>query len=209
GRIKANGDMRKAYSTPVFFKKNGHTVMIATGAKASYAYNPENGKELWQVRFKGFSAASRPAVSKTVAVINSGYPRPEVLAVSLDAEGLIADDAVKWRRSASCPKRCSPLLIDGRLYLLDDKGIIACLDAETGAQIWRDRVRGQFSASPLYAHGRIYCFDERGTTTVLEPGEVYKVLATNKLDDGFMASPAVAGNDFILRTKGALYRISK
>ena len=70
-------------------------------------------------------------------------------------------------------------------------------------------IGGTFSASPIYAAGRIYLFNEDGKTTVLEAGREFKVLAENQLDDGFMASPAVAGNALILRTSKDIYRIEQ
>jgi hypothetical protein len=53
----------------------------------------------------------------------------------------------------------------------------------------------------------LYFFNQQGKTTVLKPGRSFEVLATNSLEDGFMASPAVAGKALILRTKTNLYRI--
>jgi outer membrane protein assembly factor BamB len=59
----------------------------------------------------------------------------------------------------------------------------------------------------VYGDGRLYFFSEQGTTTVLKPGRAFEVLATNTLAGGFMASPAVAGKAFFLRTRTHLYRI--
>jgi outer membrane protein assembly factor BamB len=73
--------------------------------------------------------------------------------------------------------------------------------------VWTERVGGKFAASPIYADGRLYFFDQKGTTTVLKPGRTLEVLATNALENGFMASPAVDGKAFILRTKTHLYRV--
>ncbi|HYT61422.1 MAG TPA: PQQ-binding-like beta-propeller repeat protein, partial [Haliangiales bacterium] len=76
-------------------------------------------------------------------------------------------------------------------------------------EVWRERVGGNHSASPVSAEGRLYFFSEEGQTTVIDAGREFKVLAENKLDDGFMASPAVAGKAFFLRTKTHLYRIER
>ena len=72
---------------------------------------------------------------------------------------------------------------------------------------WTERIGGKYAASPIYADGRIYLFDQQGTTTVIKPGRTLEVLATNTLAGGFMASPAVAGKAFFLRTKTHLHRI--
>jgi outer membrane protein assembly factor BamB len=93
--------------------------------------------------------------------------------------------------------------------MVDDGGIVSCLDAKTGQEFWRERVQGNYSASPLLANDRLYIFSEQGKATVLQAGKEYKPLATNMLSDGFMATPAIAGNAIFLRTKTALYRVEQ
>ena len=88
-------------------------------------------------------------------------------------------------------------------------GVASCVEAKTGAEVWRERIGGDCSASPVYADGRIYFFNEVGKATVVEAGRQFKVLAENKLEDGFMASPAIAGKALYLRTKTHLYRIEE
>jgi outer membrane protein assembly factor BamB len=102
------------------------------------------------------------------------------------------------------------LLVGNLLYMVGDKGgIVTCLEARTGKEIWSERIGGNYSASPIYADGRLYFCSEEGKTIVLAPGRTFKRLAENKLDEGFMASPAVVGKAFFLRTKTHLYRIGK
>ena len=79
----------------------------------------------------------------------------------------------------------------------------------TSDEIWSERLTGHFSASPLYAGGRLYFFSEDGPAYVAKADKTWQLLATNTLEDGLMASPAVAGNALILRTKTHLYRIEK
>jgi outer membrane protein assembly factor BamB len=114
-----------------------------------------------------------------------------------------------WKLNRNVPNKPSPVLVEDLLFLIDDGGIATCLEAKTGEQIWNDRVGGNYSASPVYAEGRIYFFSEEGKTAVLEAGRQFKILAENKLEDGFMASPAIAGKAFFLRTRTHLYRIEK
>ena len=93
--------------------------------------------------------------------------------------------------------------------MVNEGGVVSCLDAETGRPMWQQRLGGQFSASPVYASGRIYLCSEEGKTHVMAPGLVAKVLGVNELDDGFMASPAVSDRALFLRTKTHLYRIQQ
>jgi hypothetical protein len=93
--------------------------------------------------------------------------------------------------------------------MVEDAGIASCVDAKSGEPVWTERIGGEFSASALYSGGHIYFFDQEGTTTVLRPARQFEQAASNKLDDGSMASPAVAGNALILRTRSHLYRIEE
>jgi outer membrane protein assembly factor BamB len=91
--------------------------------------------------------------------------------------------------------------------MIEDGGFASCIEAKTGAVVWQERVGGEYSASPVDAEGRIYFFSQAGKTTVIDASRQFKVLAENTLDDGFMASPAIAGKALFLRTRTNLYRI--
>jgi len=91
--------------------------------------------------------------------------------------------------------------------MVNDAGIASCIEARTGKAVWRERIGGSFSASPILAAGRVYFLSQEGKATVVEAGRSFKVLAESQLDDGFMASPAVAGKALFLRTRSHLYRI--
>jgi hypothetical protein len=99
---------------------------------------------------------------------------------------------------------------DGRyIFILNDRGIVWCRDAKTGAEIWGgQRVRpGTYSASPVIAGGKVYVVSEDGVTTVLEAGPEFKVLAENDLADYTLSSPAVSDGQIFLRTTKHLYCI--
>ncbi|HAB13342.1 MAG TPA: quinonprotein alcohol dehydrogenase, partial [Planctomycetaceae bacterium] len=89
----------------------------------------------------------------------------------------------------------------------DKGGVVCCLDAGNGKQLWRHRLGGNFSASPIVAGDRVYFFDRKGTTTVMQRGRQAKVLGVNRLADGLMASPTVVGDSLYLRTRSGLYRV--
>ena len=108
------------------------------------------------------------------------------------------------------PPRCSPLLVEDLLYLINRQGITSCIDAKTGEVVWKQRLTGMYSASPIYANGLIYCFNEESTCTVIKPGRILEVVTTNKLaEDVLMATPAVADSSLFIRTEKHLYRIGR
>jgi outer membrane protein assembly factor BamB len=141
--------------------------------------------------------------------ICTSFMQSQLLAVRYDGKGDVTDSHIVWRSDRQIPKMPSPLLVGDELYVVSDNGITTCFDAHTGDQLWRERLGGNYSASPIYADGRIYFFSREGDTTVIRPGKKFELLAANHLDGRFMASAAVAGKAFILRTDKHLYRVAK
>src|SRR5207302_1528967 len=123
--------------------------------------------------------------------------------------GDVTQTHVAWKVKKNVPTRTSPVLANDLLFMVDDAGIVSCLDAKSGDVIWAERItsRTSYSAAPIWGAGRIYFFSEDGRTTVIAAAREFKVLATNQLGDGFMASPAVLNNSLILRSTTHLYRI--
>lgn len=201
--------MRKAYSTPLVIDAAGKTQVVIPGAEYVYAYEPDTGKELWRVHYPGFSNVPRPVYAHGLVYVATGFGKPEIWAIRPDGSGEVTDTHVVWKYSKQAPAKPSPVVVGGRFYMVSDGGIATCLDAKTGHQVWQERVPGEYSASPLAAAGRIYLFSMDGPATVLSDGADFKVEATNKLEEGFMASPAVIDDALILRTKNALYRIEE
>jgi outer membrane protein assembly factor BamB len=202
-------DYRLAFGTPLIVDVVSGPQLITTGSKSAWSYDPQTGKEIWQVRYAGWSNSSRTITYKDKVFINTGFDDPQLWAVKLDGQGDITDSHVLWKCEKDVPKIPSSLVIDGLIYMISDKGALTCLDSESGKVVWRERIGGTYVASPIYANGGIYFSDHKGKTTVIKRGRTFKVLAENQLDDGFMASPAVTGNSLILRTKTHLYRIEK
>ena len=207
GPMARDGDLRKAHSTPLIVNTGGKMQMLSAGAKAAYGYDPRTGRELWRVQYPDWSVAPRPLFDHGLAFIVTGLTKRELWAVKTDGQGDVTDTAVVWKLKTHVGKYASPLLVDGLIYMAAEESFVTCLDAATGQIVWTERIGGKYAASPVFADGRIYLFDQEGTTTVLKPGRALEVLATNTLANGFMASPAVAGKAFFLRTKTHLYRI--
>ncbi len=201
-----DGDQKKAYGTPTVIDFEGRKQLIAPAAIATEALDPVTGKLLWTVKHGGMNASARPIFGHGLVFITNGMGR--MVSVSpVPTADATAD--VAWESGKGVPKKSSPLLIGDLLFLISDEGVATCVEARTGEQVWSKRLGGEFAASPLYADGRIYCFSREGEITVIAPERELKILARNKLEAGFMASPAVAGNSLILRTTQHLYRIAE
>ncbi|MDP6738607.1 MAG: PQQ-binding-like beta-propeller repeat protein [Planctomycetota bacterium] len=203
-------DLRKAYATPIVIQVKGEAQLVSSGAQVTYGLDPASGRELWRVKHSGFSMSSRPMSFEGAVLLNTGFMRPELWSVQLEPsakDGGQVEVRVNWKAARGMPTMASPVLVGGELYTVSDGGVASCLDARTGAEVWRERIGGEYSASLLYANGRVYYFDREGTSTVILPGRTFQKVAQNFLDDGCMASAAVLGGALILRTRSHLYRL--
>jgi outer membrane protein assembly factor BamB len=210
GQIKSRGDFRKAFSTPLIVTVGGRPVLVSQGSMATYGYDPLTGKELWRVVDRSsFSASNRPVAGHGLVFYTTGWNTGSVMAVRPDGAGDVSATHLVWHSSRGAPQKPSLLLAGDLLFMVNDAGIVTCLDPKSGTEVWHARVRDTYSASPITAEGRIYFFSEEGRTTVIEAGREFKVLAESTLDDGFMASPAVDGRAFYVRTRTALYRVEQ
>jgi outer membrane protein assembly factor BamB len=207
GEMARDGDLRKAHSTPLLVQSAGKPQLLSGGAKAAYGYDPRTGRELWRVQYPDWSTAPRPVYADGLAFFVTGLAKKEMWAVKTDGAGDITDTGVVWKLRTHVGRYASPLLVDGLIYMAAEESFISCFEAATGNVVWTERVGGKFAASPVYADNRLYFFSQEGKTTVLKPGRTFEVLATNELEDGFMASPAVSGRAFYLRTRTHLYRV--
>jgi outer membrane protein assembly factor BamB len=210
GKPEADGDWRKAYATPHIYLEKGQPVMLSSGAKAHYAYDPRTGREIWRFEDRGcHSAGSRPIVASGLVFINTGFGKSAILALRLGGHGLLTEKQLAWKATKGQPNKPGLIVTDGLVFAMKDDGVAYCFDAATGAPQWSERIGGNYSASPLLADGRIYVASEEGKVTTIAPARTFQKFAEGKFDDGFMASPAVAGKAMYWRSKTALYRVEK
>jgi outer membrane protein assembly factor BamB len=202
-----NGDFKKAYCTPLVVETDGKRQLISPASKAVVALDPDTGKELWKVRYKEFSATARPVYGHGLVFVNTGFGKAEMWAIRPGGKGDVTDTHVAWRVTRSIGSKPSPVLLGDYLYQVHDSGVATCLDAKTGGDVWTKRLPGQYSSSLLASKDKVYFFNQQGQTTVIRGGEKFEPLATNTLDAGCMASPAVAGKALFVRTGTHVYRI--
>ncbi len=205
-----NGDLHKAFSTPLWVNVDGRDQIIIPGAQWVVAYDPRDGYEIWRVRHgTGFSNVPRPVAGHGMTYICTGYMAPQIWAIDLSGRGDVTQTHVKFKVPKQVPTMPSPILVDDQLYFISDQGVATSVNALTGEAIWTKRIAGNFSASPLFADGRLYFSSREGNTTVIKPGREYDEVAVNSLDGQLMASPAVLDDSLLLRSQSHLYRIGK
>lgn len=209
GKPKGDGDWRKGFSTPLLIEVAGKEQLVSPGAKAAFAYDPSTGEEIWTVRRGNHSSASRTVYGHGLVFLNTGFARPDLLAIDPRGKGDVTETHVRWKLSRGVPKKPSPLLIGEHLYLVNDAGIASCVAAKSGKVAWRHRFDASFSASTIYADGRVLAASQDGDVVMFEATPKRFVSAGSaRFKSGFMASPVAVGKSLLLRSKTHLYRIT-
>ena len=205
-----DGDLKKGYATPAVIDVGGSPQLISVAARAAHALDPATGREIWKVRLpQSHSPACRPFYADGLVYFTAGHGRAMLLAVRPDGKGDVTDTHVAWQATSGVGSKPSPLLVDGLIYCITDKvGALTVLDAKTGAEVYKQRVGGNYSASPVYAGGAIHLQAEDGTAVLVKPGRAYEELGRGKLEGSeFMATPAIADEAIFIRSIDALYRV--
>ncbi|MBN9520175.1 PQQ-binding-like beta-propeller repeat protein [bacterium] len=196
-----------SFCTPLVVPVKGKDQVVSVGSDVVMGLEPDTGKEVWRVKFSGYSVVPRPVHGNGMLYFSTGYDSPVLYAVKTDGVGDVTATHVAWKAKKGAPRNASPLLVGDALYCVSDSGLLTCYDAGTGAERWNENLGGAYSASPVYAGGRVYLLSEDGTGTVFKPGAEYEELAKNRLDEKALASYAVDGNALFVRTAKAVYRV--
>lgn len=197
-----------AFATSTLIQVDGKDMLISPAADCVMAIDPVNGKELWRVRYEGYSVIPKPNFANGLIYLSTCYDSPKVLAVKPNGRGDLTDSNIVWEVEKGAPNTPSMIVTRNWLFMVSDAGIVTCLDAMKGKQIWQKRVGGNFSASPFLAEGRIYFLDEKGMMTVIGATDKYTEVAKNDLADHTLASAAVIDGAIFIRGESHLYKIS-
>ena len=211
---KQTRDERTSWATPFVIEQDGKAQVIASASGKVRSYDLATGKVLWECAGLGSNVIPTPVTGNGLLFAMSGHQRPALLAIRLGRTGDLTDtDAIAWKLERGTPYVPSPLLVGEKLYFFSgNNATLSCFDAGSGkALIDGERLQGPsgFYASPVSASGRIYLAGRNGTSLVLKASEKVEVLATNKLDEKFDASPAIAGKELFLRGHEYLYCLAE
>jgi outer membrane protein assembly factor BamB len=200
---------RKAFITPIIVNVDGKDMLISNGAEVCIAYNPTTGEEIWRIPYTSDTTISMPMFSNGLVIFTTGLMEPiKLMGVKPSGKGDITNTNVVWTFSTKdIPAINSPVIKDGLLYMIHERGVLTCLEAETGKVVYTNKLKGEFYSSPICADGKIYFFSKKGTIYVLQEGREFKLLAENHLDGEYMATLAVSGKSLLVRSNKALYRI--
>jgi outer membrane protein assembly factor BamB len=210
---------RQSYASPCLWRNGQDAYLVVHGCDYTTAHRLKDGQELWRLsdlnpkgRYnKTLRFVASPATAPDLIVVPTAKNGP-VVGVRPDVRGAITagGPGELWRRPKNTPDVPSPLIHDGLVYLCGERGLLLCLDAKTGKELYSQQLhRARYRASPVLADGKLYLTARDGTVTVAKVGPKFDLLATNRLPDELTASPVVADGRIYLRGFGALYAISQ
>jgi outer membrane protein assembly factor BamB len=221
------------WSTPVYWRHDGIDEIIVLGGdfkpnQRLMAYGLADGAERWWV-------GGLPPTGKSTPVIGDGllfFAAPDIIwetsaerqnperaaqfyannsarvvAVRPGGKGEVSETNIVWSEKKGVPGVPSPLYYNGRLYTFQNGGIVFCRVAKTGELLYSARLGapGYYYSSPVAADQKVYIASEEGVVVVLDAAAKFTVLATNKLDGGILATPALADGHIYVRTESHLY----
>lgn len=201
-----------SWASPVVAETEAGRLVIANGGRFIRGYDVATGAERWRATHGSDIVVPTPVVAAEhgLAIVMSGYqPTRPIIALRLGARGDISlaegEDAsahVAWSRRRGGAYIPSPVVADGRLYVLGSNGVLAGYDVASGRQLYEERVAGRggaYSASPVAADGRLYIASEDGEIHVLALGDRYELLGTCDMGEAIMATPALVGDLLVVR----------
>ncbi len=212
-RWRSARDEPTSWSTPVIAMDGGRTLAIVSATNQVRAYDLADGKEVWRCGGMTLNAIPSPIVAGDTVFAASGFRGSAALAIEFrGARGdLTGSERVRWSIDRDTPYVPSILLYQDALYYLkSNRGILTSVDAKSGEVLFGPQrlegVDGVY-ASPIGAGGHVYVVGRKGATAVIKQGKAFELVAVNRLDDRFDASPAIAGSALYLRGHKNLYCI--
>lgn len=202
------------FSCPILGSFNGQLLLVA-GAGDGYVYGmqPRTGRIIWKYRLSIRGINNTPLIDGNTVYVAHAEENPgdtsmgALVAIPGDRTGEIAHDQLLWRDKQILTGRSSPLLMDGRLYWIDDGAGLYVLDAKTGEEVYKQKLGTVMRSSPVYADGKIYAMEANGRWWILKPtpdgDKAVEVVHKLRLPGENQASPIVShGRIYLMTTEG-------
>ena len=205
---------RKSYQTPIVVNVGGRDLLISNSSFMCFAHDVNTGEVVWTFQYGDDSTVSQPLFYNGLVFINSGWifedGKPNFtreFAIDPTGEGDVTETHQVWMYEDEVPQIPTPVIVDGKMYMVHDRGMVTCMDAMSGKVIWKEKLRGNFNSSPIYAGGNIYLINVKGFCTIIKPGDSFEKVAENDIAETVKAVPVFVGDKMLLRTQNHLFFI--
>ena len=214
-KLPAADDGPDAYSSPIVYRSGGRWQLLVSGSDHVNAYDLRKGTQLWitdgmKINSPYGRIIASPVAASGILVATSANPagagKGHVMAVRIGA-GDIAANRV-WKQTTSTPDSSTPVIVEGRVFMVADNGVAACVELDSGKLLWRKRLKsGTYHASAVAGDGNVYFVNIEGTCSVVAADDSGAVRHENQLKGLFYATPAISDGRIYLRSYDRLYSI--
>jgi len=209
---RARSESPDSYTTPALVRYGNTAELVITGGDVVTGHDLSTGKELWRAdglnpsNDGSYRIVASPFVNGDIIYAPS-RERP-MLALKPGGRGDVTTSHLLWSFNNG-PDVPTPVSDGTYVYVVNDRGIMWCLDAKTGKEIYgRQRLRpSTYSGSFVLADGKLYITNEDGLTSVVRAGPKFELLAENNFDDYTLSSPAISDGQIFIRTTGWLWAV--
>jgi outer membrane protein assembly factor BamB len=212
-------DELPSWGTPTVVETDGEPELVTNGSNFIRGYNPRTGEALWRLGGSSKITAPTPIFQDDRIIVASGRaPERPIFAIRPGQRGDLTlpqgqdhSEAIAWSWRGRGSYMPTPLIYQGRVYVLANQGIFDAYDLQTGAEVYRQRIPhggGGFSGSPVAADGKIYLPGEDGDVFVIRAGPEFQVLATNPMGERLMATPALSEGILFVRGEKSLFAVA-
>jgi outer membrane protein assembly factor BamB len=202
-----------SWSTPVLVNVGTRTELVTSGNEFVIAYDPKTGKELWRTEGVKANAIATPLIGHGLVIASTGYPSKNVIAIKPGGSGTLAADQIAWKFNKGTAYVPSPILYGDYVYMINDGGVMTCLEAKTGKLVYeggRVPVATKFTgASPVAFDDKILLTSDDGDTFVIKAGPKHEVLGTNSIGEPSRTSIAIADGKLFIRGEKHLFCIGR
>ncbi len=203
------------YSTPVLGVFNGQAAMVfGAGDGAVYAIQPRTGKVLWKYEASIRGINQTPLIdgqtvycSHSEETIHENNIVGAFFALDGNSSGEIAFGKEIWNVKGLAVGRSAPLLVNGRMYTINDSAGLVVLDAKNGQEVGKQKLGTIMMGSAVYGDGKIYVGEATGRWWILKPTETgVEVLHKLRLDgEEILGSPIISHGRVYIPTFGGMY----
>jgi outer membrane protein assembly factor BamB len=200
----------RSYCPPLIREAAGKMQMVLTGAETTASYDPDTGKQIWEVTGPTEQFVASMVYSHGRFFLTAGFPTYHVMAIRPDGTGNVTKTHVAWHvKNGGAGYVPSPITHGDEIFLVHDSGNATCRDALTGKLYWDERLGKHHSASPVCAEGRLYFTDDDGNTFVLKADKKFELIEKNPIGEDVYASPAFSKGQIFLRGSKHLWCIGE
>jgi outer membrane protein assembly factor BamB len=207
----------RGWSTPVLIEVDGKMELALNSHSGVYAYDPATGKELWYC--KGYNGRGSPTVTPgangLLHVVN-GKPG-DVYAIKPGGRGDVTNTHQVWHTTRRGGRDLpSPIVVDGQMLVVSMQGVLTSYDSDTGKELWKDRLGGNYCAAPIAYKGLAFFLNEdNGEVVAVKPDKKLNIVAKNQISNGesseelFRSALVPDDGQLLLRSTTTLYCIGK